>query len=141
MRSIEAAMVHSIPDSAPVNKAAFSDPGIQVGPQRPSYTLERSDIDGLPVHRCECGKRIKRMSDLKRHWNSRRHGGRGFGCLRCRRSYSRSYLLDRHVCRARLATTSDAMEVDTRELYSLDILILLTKASISPFFLTDFFKY
>lgn len=137
MHSVEEAMVHFIPDSAPVTKAAFSGPGTQAGPQWPSYTPERSEIDGLPIHRCECGKKIKRMSDLKRHWNSKRHGGHGFECLRCRRSYSRKYLLDRHVCRARLATTSDTMEVDTREIYSRDTLILLTKASISLFFLTD----
>ncbi len=76
---------------------------IQATSPEPSFTFEMSRIDGSFVHRCECGKAIKRKSDLKRHWKSRRHGGRGFGCFRCRRSYARKYMLDQHVCQARPA--------------------------------------
>ena len=83
-----------------------------INPPRPSFTLEMSESNGSFVHRCECGKTIKRMSDLKRHWNSRRHGGRRFGCFKCRRVYSRRYMLDHHVCRGMLVATGDMEEVD-----------------------------
>lgn len=79
--------------------------------QWPSFKREWSE-DGSIVHRCVCGRAIKRMGDLKRHWRSRRHGGRGFDCLKCRRSYTREYMLNRHICQTKPETLVNAMEVD-----------------------------
>ncbi|KAF8345648.1 hypothetical protein F5887DRAFT_1074371 [Amanita rubescens] len=111
--SVEETMPPSTPptiNNAQVTNASLGgSPGAGTGAEiqdtssEPSFTFETSGINGSLVHRCECGKAIKRMSDLKRHWKSRRHGGRGFGCFTCRRSYARKYMLNQHVCRARPA--------------------------------------
>ena len=94
-----------------ITSCAFS--AVQApNPPNPSFRLEMSDIDGSLIHRCECGKAIKRAADLKRHWNSRSHGGRGYDCAKCKRSYSRKYMLDRHTCRASIATTGNEMDLD-----------------------------
>ena len=94
--------------------------------QHPAYKLERSD-DGSIAHRCECGIAVKRMVDLRRHWSSRRHGGRGYHCLVCRKSYSRKYMLHRHVCQAEHVTPVDAMEVDRWEYCDRSLFYWLTQ--------------
>ena len=84
----------------------FLDSEIQAtNSKKPPFRWERSEVDGSPVYRCECGTAIKRMGDLKRHWRSRLHGGSGFDCLKCGRSFSRRYMFNRHICRAKPATT------------------------------------
>jgi hypothetical protein len=74
--------------------------GIQDGnAQWPSFEVE-TNVDGSIVYRCECGRAITRKKDLRRHWRSRMHGGRGFDCQECGKSYIRKYMLDQHVCQA-----------------------------------------
>ncbi|KAF8345649.1 hypothetical protein F5887DRAFT_170335 [Amanita rubescens] len=72
--------------------------------KKPSFRRETSEVDGSLVYRCECGRAIKRKGDLRRHWSSRGHRGRGFDGLKCGTSL---YMLNRHVssCRAKPATT------------------------------------
>ena len=100
--------------SAPTSRtpSGFLGAGIQAtSSQWPSFTVE-TDVDGSVVHRCECGRAIKRKGDLMRHWRSRMHDGRGFDCQECGKSYIRKYMLDQHVCQVGPATPVDSMDVD-----------------------------
>ena len=105
-------MISSITPPA-ITPSGFLGAGIQaINAQWPSFEVETNVVDGSVVHRCECGKAIKRKVDLKRHWSSRMHGGRGFDCQECGKSYIRKYMLDQHVCQVGPATPVDAMDVD-----------------------------
>ena len=67
--------------------SGFLGAGIQaMNAWRPLSEVE-TNVDGSVVHRCECGRAIKREGDLKGHWSSRMHGGRGFDCQECGKSY------------------------------------------------------
>ena len=93
------------------NAPTTSMPSGFLNARRPLFGVE-TNVDGSFVHRCECGRAIKRKGDLARHWRSRMHGGRGFDCQECGKSYIRKYMLNQHVCQVGPATPVDAMDVD-----------------------------
>lgn len=101
--------------NAPITStpSGFQGAGIQAIDRRwPSFEVV-TNVDGSIVHRCECGKAMKSKADLRRHWRSRMHGGRGFDCHECGKSYIRKYMLNQHVCQVGPATPVDVMDVDT----------------------------
>ncbi|KAF8622852.1 hypothetical protein AX15_006696 [Amanita polypyramis BW_CC] len=61
--------------------------------------FEIVETGGSTTHLCKCGTSIRRMTDLRRHWKTRLHGGKGHRCPTCRKQYSRKYQLTKHECK------------------------------------------